>query len=471
MPLPLARALCPLAQVFLHSPLKDYKALERLAVRALKFAPFAGVDSDLQAAYKAGVLESCSQYHYGIVLDITGTERLYQSERLLAEKIAARCAVFTIQARIAIAATIGAAWGLSRFGSASLHIAPRGSSLKESLAGLPVEALRLPVDTIQALQSLGLRSIADVVRLPSKQLTARFGMDLLKRLDQAFGAIEETFTPVEPPELIRAFHRFEEPLTNQQAVQTATLFLLQHILKGLFAKKKKAGAFILIVEGKDAQHQTFKRSKELLLNTSTKNFKHIATVLEPIIQTLIIPGGIHALTVIAQDVERAHEEQSNFLSPADIHFILQSSDELLNSLVARLGRDHVAVVTFQNSHIPERSYAYEPLPRNKKSRAAQPMTRPLSSARPPYLFKRPEPITAVAMLPDKPPARVYWKGAELTITHADGPERISPEWWHLQLRSNESEREYFRLQDQHGRWLWVYRERDSLRWFVHGVWT
>ena len=471
IPLPLAKALCPEAQTFLHNPLKDYLALERLALRALKFAPFVGIDSDLAAAYKTRTLDNCAGQYWGLIFDISGTEKLYKGERPLAERLLARCGQLSIPVRIGVAATIGAAWALSRFGNTSVHIVPPQGCLKEALADLPLQALRLPRETMQALHALGLRAIADILKLPSKQLALRFGMLLLKRLDQAFGAVDETFTPADPPEVVRAFKRFEVPLTNQQTIQTATLFLFQHIFRTLLAKKRKAGAFVICIDGKDETYRAFRRSKELFLNTSTKNFQHISSVLGPVIEQLLVPGGIHALTVIARDVERAYEEQSDFLSPADLHVLLQSSDEFLNSLMARLGNDHVTLVSFQNSHIPEKSFSYEPLAKLRKQPRPAELPKPLSLGRPPYLFKRPEPITALAMLPDKAPARLYWKGDELTVLQADGPERIAPEWWHLQSPAVDGEREYFKLQDQHGRWLWVYRERESLRWFVQGLWT
>ena len=469
MPLPLAKAISPGAQVFPFDAQKDFNALHKLAVRALRFSPLVSVDAEVLAAHKNKSLENLDALYYGICLNITGTEKLHKSERLLAEKISARFAKLSLQARIAVAPTLGAAWALSRFGAGSIQILPEGKSIREALAELPIEALRLPSETVTALHALGIHAISALLKLPSRQLGIRFGVTLLKRLDQACGALEENFEAAQAPELIRTLRRFEVPLINQETIKIATLYLFQIIFKELAGKRKKAGSFAIIMEGRDNERRPFQRSKQISLATTTKSFQHIASVLDPLINNLLIPGGVHALAVIAYDVEFIHEEQVNFLTPADLHFLAQSGQEFLNSLVTRLGKDHVHVLCFQNSHIPERSFSYQALPAAKLQQQPSKI-QALSLGRPSYFLKRPEPITALSMLPDKPPVRLRWKGKELTILQATGPERIAPEWWHVHSAVQENEREYFKVQDHLGRWLWVFRDRRTMNWFVQGLW-
>lgn len=471
MPLPLAQALCPGAQILAFDAQKNFKALYKLAIRALRFSPLVGIDSTLLAAQQNKTLADIDPLYNGIQLDISGTERLHTNERLLAEKILARFAKLSIHARVAVAPTIGAAWALSRFAPSSIEILPEEKPVREALSDLPIEALRLPAETLSALHALGIRGIAALLKLPSRQLGIRFGVTLLKRLDQACGALEENFEAVQPSELIRAVRRFEVPLTNQEIIKVALLYLFQLLFKELAAKRKKAGSFTILLDGRDNEQQHFQRSKQVSLNTTTRSFQHVAAVLDPLLNNLVIPGGVHALSVIAYDVEYAHEEQTDFLSPADLHFLAQSGHEFLNSLVARLGKEQVTVVHFENSHIPERSFSYQAIPAHyAKAAAPASCTQALSLGRPPYLFKRPQPITALSMLPDKPPVRLCWKGQDLSVLQASGPERITPEWWHVHNTSTENEREYFKVQDHLGRWLWVFRDRRNMQWFVQGLW-
>jgi hypothetical protein len=32
-------------------------------------------------------------------------------------------------------------------------------------------------------------------------------------------------------------------------------------------------------------------------------------------------------------------------------------------------------------------------------------------------------------------------------------------------------RDYFKVQDEQGRWLWIYRVLEQGCWFVHGLWA
>ena len=92
--------------------------------------------------------------------------------------------------------------------------------------------------------------------------------------------------------------------------------------------------------------------------------------------------------------------------------------------------------------------------------------------RPLRLFARPEPIEAIAEIPDGPPLRFRWRNALHHVVMADGPERIAPEWW--RSGGDMPVRDYFRVQDSLGRRFWIYRAgiyghaNTQPRWFMHG---
>ncbi len=96
----------------------------------------------------------------------------------------------------------------------------------------------------------------------------------------------------------------------------------------------------------------------------------------------------------------------------------------------------------------------------------------IAPARPLRLFVRPEPIDALAEVPDGPPLRFRWRRVLHDVAAIEGPERIAAPWWR---RPDAPTRDYFRAEDSHGRRFWLYREglwgRETQRakWFVHGV--
>ncbi|MCA9284016.1 MAG: hypothetical protein KDA22_02285, partial [Phycisphaerales bacterium] len=84
---------------------------------------------------------------------------------------------------------------------------------------------------------------------------------------------------------------------------------------------------------------------------------------------------------------------------------------------------------------------------------------------------------------DAPPSRLRWRSEWLEVCRWIGPERIVLPWWPEETEASGTatvpsaaardppHRDYFRVEDHHGRWLWVFCERPVERWFVHGAWV
>ncbi len=142
---------------------------------------------------------------------------------------------------------------------------------------------------------------------------------------------------------------------------------------------------------------------------------------------------------------------------------------LVDRLVNRLGARRVYRAAPVESDVPERSV-----------RRIGPLTPPTKTAwpaalpRPARLLKPPQPVEALAMLPDHPPAQFIWRRRRHRIRRADGPERIAGEWWATD-RERSATRDYWQVEDEAGRRFWLYRSGDAvdpatgdLRWFLHG---
>jgi hypothetical protein len=76
------------------------------------------------------------------------------------------------------------------------------------------------------------------------------------------------------------------------------------------------------------------------------------------------------------------------------------------------------------------------------------------SPRPLRLLSRPEPIEAVAEVPDGPPLRFRWRRALHEVIAAEGPERIEGVWWN---EHGGPARDYFRVEDKSGLRFWLFR--------------
>ena len=469
MSLPLAEALAPGSYTEPFDPIRDYNALYALAVWCLRFSPLVGVDYELSLAHKRNELHNVAPLHYGITIDLTGTEKLHGDIDLFCQRIDA---LFQYRARISAAPTIGGAWALSRFSPHTPHVTRSIPALTEALAHLPIRSLRVDQSCAERLADVGIYSLEELLSLPRHTLGQRFGKPLVYRLHQALGSLEERLNGVEERARHEKHRIFEPPLTNRHSIIVAIESLFHELLRHLRAERISAGLFSLIICDTSSQRVC----KEFPLSSATNNTKHLLSILQPIIDSMRFCGEVREIVLRANDTSRSMPDQSSFtnqtLDPSDIS---RSYRELLNTFGIRIGKDRVSFALLKDSYIPERSFSYQSAigsPREPLDAVMEPLAPYTPRERPPTLFSTPEPITTIAMLPDKPPSCIHWRDTRLPIISGHGPERIAPEWWMGDLRQEIfSARDYFTVQDSTGRWLWVFRDQRSQEWFIHGAWT
>jgi protein ImuB len=150
---------------------------------------------------------------------------------------------------------------------------------------------------------------------------------------------------------------------------------------------------------------------------------------------------------------------------------------LVDRLSNRLGPDAVSQLAPRASHIPER--AQERVLALSPGAGAPFVTRGLhgpAPSRPLRLLARPEPIDAVAPLPDEPPVLFRWRRALHKVAAVRGPERLAPEWWREPgTDPATATRDYFAVEDTEGGRFWLFREGLYLagaampRWYLHGL--
>jgi protein ImuB len=164
-PLADARAKAEGLQVHPLDAAADDAALRRVALWATRYTPTASPwCRDFWDDENGGD---------GFFLDIEGAAHLFGGEDKLIADLAERLSNFGLPARLAVAATPGAAWALSHFHRAPLFVLPSGDEAS-ALADLPIEALRLAPDIRSSLRRLGFKIVGALLDKPRAPFAARF---------------------------------------------------------------------------------------------------------------------------------------------------------------------------------------------------------------------------------------------------------------------------------------------------------
>ena len=418
-------------------PAGDAVALKRLAAWALRYTPVVAADPP-----------------DGLVLDVAGASHLAGGEAALLDDLCTRLARAGVAARGAIADTWAAAWGLARYAPGT--ITPVGAGVA-AVAGLPVAALRLEPDLVRALRGLGFDTVGELVAAPRRSLALRFGTALMGRLDAIAGRAHESIVPVLPPSIPHARLVIAEPLGHLRGLEIAVERLASQLCEEL--DQRSLGARRLDLRLRHVDH----RLSALRVGTSraTHDAAHIIRLFRERLPTIDPGCGVEDAVLVASQVERLEFRQ--LATPFTEH---ETADlaVLVDCLAGRVGAHRIYRLAPVESDIPERSVTRVPAlaPATGRSWADGP--------RPQRLFEPPEPIRVVALLPDHPPVLYVWKDRRRRVIASDGPDCVAGEWWRDDAETV-LVREYFRIEDEDGLRLWLFRVSgpDGQHWFVHGV--
>lgn len=506
---------------------QDGVALLALARWCLRFTPrvmathhgsnLAGATPRARAGARAGVGAGVGAGAYGLVLDMTGCDRLYGGTHLMVEAVVDGLRRLRLTVRAALAPTRAGAWALAQSDRSAVCLVQTRDELQLRLDGLGVEALGLEPAEIDGLGEVGIDRVQQLRDLPREEIVARLGRGVLRRLDLARGeAACEDIDPVkrwEPPEVEL---RFAGPTTQYEAIQEAARRLCERLAERLRDRMRSAGSLTLEVQRLDESWRTRVARKTITLSRPSRDASHLWMMLRPHVERLHLGHGVEALTLTAQRAPRVGQAQMGRSSERVEDAQLRALEaQLIDVLAAKLGSQHVLRPVAVPTHIPEASLRWVPA----VERAGDPPPDRLGEGawsdapwenapeRPSAFLNPPEPADVVLMNPEGPVITLTWRGHSRPLTHSIGPERIAPRWWKSPARrvvlsknatpperetpepANESHaepgvndppapplwsdlaaRDYYRVQDEAGLWLWVFRRLDTGRWFVHGLW-
>ncbi len=425
MPLNAALALSPALEIRERAPVREAKALERLAAWACQFTDLVSPEPP-----------------HRLLLEIRGSLKLFGGLAALCKQVRADVGTMSYSASLAVAPTPRAAVWLC--GARQNAIVTEPALLSGRLGELPLACTGWPEDIRARLDAMGVSTVGDCLRLPRGGFARRLGAIRLKELDEALGRRTETrhrFTmppayhgelellaeTLDRERLCRAMARLAEELQGflrslQKGVQRPVFGFVhergvQRLPLGLAEPSADAG-FLLDLLAERLEHYTLEKPvTDLSLDSG------------PLADLPGCPRGLFA------DADGAGRDTV-------------AGRRLVDRLRARLGRDAVNGLCLLAEYRPEAAWRFvEP---------GTGITTGGDPGRPFWILAAPRELACRGGRP--------WLEGRLEIR--GGPERIESGWWD----GRDVSRDYYTARDVAGTRLWIYRERRSpARWFLHGV--
>jgi len=469
-----AEALAPQALRLARNPAREAAALERLALALGCLTP-----------------HICPAPPDQLLLEVRASLRLFGGIRRLRTRALAITRSSGLQVRSSLATTPLAAQWLAAAGQRHRH-ALRLESTRQRLQPLALARLagRLApdevatADSLEMLQALGARTLADLHRLPRSGLNRRGAAAWVDALDRAEGRRPDPRRWHEPPEACRLDlelpHRAEAVADLEGALTP-----LVHSLCGWLARRWQAATALRL----NLRHEQGARRHlpdqliELQLTTPSRDAAHLITLLRERLQQVVLSAAVDSLRLeLTGQQAEAGRPLALLPDQPDERGHQDALAGLIDRLRARLGDERLLRLQLQPDARPEKAQqraapqpggregAERRLPSSAAAAAAAP-------PRPAWLLEAPRPLT-----PPGPPGPPGAAGASDNTPALDGrplrlltrPERIETGWHDGALLR----RDYHVALGEDGRLWWIFRERQGSleqadgaapRWFLHGL--
>lgn len=331
-------------------------------------------------------------------------------------------------------------------GAALLLARARRPLLISDRAELPRALAPLPPELSEhgpALRSLGIERLGQCLQLPRAELGRRFGEAFVHWLEELQALRPSPLPRWQAPEQFSRSLPLPAESDHHEALGFAFHRLLQEL--GSFLRLRVKGVEALTAQMFHRKHSVTEFTLSLL--EPEQNPRYIMELLQQRLQNLALPAAVHEVRL-----------QSDILTPlpsrpgslfADITPLDWS--RFAGRLQSRLGSDAIRGLALADDHRPEYRQRLTPLPATDQHRdsAELPARRPL------WLLQTPQRLSCEG---EKP---LYNGKLQL-----DGEaERVETGWWD----SHGAARDYYLARNPGAELLWIYRERRSGHWYLHGI--
>ncbi|MFB6240166.1 MAG: hypothetical protein ABEJ46_01115, partial [Gemmatimonadota bacterium] len=353
------------------------------------------------------------------------------------------------------------------------------------LASLPVGLLPISEETRATLRTLGLSRIGKVAARDRQELEARFGPEGIRLHRWARGEDERVFPSLGPEPAPSASMELDGAVREVEPL----LFVLRRLLGRLCADLEAGGwcaerlALRLETEGGETKEADVvparpTRREDLLLDLCRAALERAEGG----------PGGAGLPAPVAGVAVEVPDRAPAEVRQGDLFDTESRDPAAVAATLARLrarapDEEWVVRPDSRPDHRPERRSRWRPVEANEPHGGSGPPDERLSRGEgggaatraagagglPGVLRLLPEPRRVdVRTDGGERPAVLRDDEGRHELAAAEGPERLSGDWWRDPYR-----REYYRVCTERGELLWLFREAredGETRWWLHGWW-
>jgi protein ImuB len=408
-----------------------------------------------------------------VVLDIAGCEKLFGSDTKIAEDLRRVAVEVGLEANVSVAENPETAVCAAR-GFAGITIIPPGKEA-QSLGVLPLTSLSLPAELLETLHRWGIHTCAEFAALPEIPVIERLGQEGQKWHRLCRGSDARPLMAKEFPEQFEECMELEFPLELLEPL----MFLLNRLLNQLCVRLRmhvlgtSEVKVTLTLQPADLRNkETLQHIRTLRLPTPVTQSKVLLKLLQLDLQAHPPSAPVTAINMVVVPT-RSRTRQLGLFLP------LSPEPEALEITLARIqrtvGEGRVGAPVLLDSYAPD-AFAQNRFVLPEASVKLSVGERPARSA---LRIYRP-PLAATVDFEDRQPVSISCGNGRKPVLAFAGPIKTNGEWWSETAWAREewdvlvpALHPKFQVdgqpkQQEKGLYR-IYRDLQSKRWFVEGI--
>ncbi len=409
-----------------------------------------GLIDEVLTAYSPRV-EAAAEEPGVFWLDLSGLERLFPDLNRWAEDLQDRLQRKEFVGRVVVGWDRFATYALAKGVAERIWISPSRKQERRLAARVRLADLGVEPQVRDALKDLGIRTLGEFAALPREGIERRFGESARALHQQVCGEREPPLQPQEVEVEIR------EQIFLEESVRDLTRLLnwIEALLSSLLAAMTLRSELTQEIDVELRLERGEPRCESMRTAEPTNDLRQWLELLSLRFDGLRLQEGAEEIILSVRGKHMRSGQMDLFTT--ETRRDLAAANRALARVRAELGESSVQKAELRAGHLPEGQFewrSFEGLAEAKPPRLAESRLVRRFLAKPMPLPPRPR----------REPDGWLLRGlADSPVDRVKGPFVVAGGWWRRAVH-----REYHFAETRKGDILWIFFDRLSRRWFLHG---